>query len=458
MGNSEPPDMPDKQIALALNMRGNKPKTDYRVAQASKRVFRYTRQWPWQWAVRFPPKKKWSVPLVVELAQLLGGIYRKSINTNTGNGSLEIARRFLHKRARERDRRCPQMIRSDVDEALRYFKVETRRKLPEAQQTSQAIRTGRVADLVGSDTESQPDEIPRHDRDITGSLIPAEDESESFGNDERWNEREPVISTGSSARFRKRMLSPTKAFNIEKRPRVADSEASQVAESAHILSPDMTARAACRMSASTKTNFAGIIDTIAPLLAEAQAEKEILARDLSMLRQSIRDNEDAIERAVTATIQNGVVDGMRETLKQQEERKDQIKVAKVNFEQDPLLPLMTQDLMSQIRRFHDTQIQECDVTISRTKDEIQRVVEEASESNKGVIRRLKAELKENRYGAWRKEGDLKKVDERLIGYRLFTSLAELGSSGISTLIINSERRELFLFDMIAEVRTGDQPR
>lgn len=74
MGNLEPPEMLDKDIALALNMRGNIPETDSRVAQASKRVFRYTGQWPWQWAARFLPKKKWSVPLVVELAQLPGGI------------------------------------------------------------------------------------------------------------------------------------------------------------------------------------------------------------------------------------------------------------------------------------------------------------------------------------------------------------------------------------------------
>lgn len=243
MGNLELPDMPDKEIALALNMQGNKPKTDSRVAQASKRVFRYTGQWPWQWVVRFLPKKKWSVPLVVELAQLLGGIYQKSVNTSADNGSLETARRFLRKRARHRNRRCPQITRGDLNEALRYFEVETRRKLPDAQQTSQTTQPGRVADSLGTDTESQADEIPRQDSAINEGMIAAEDGSEGSNNNEESDEHEPVISTGGSARFREPMLSPTGEFHIEQRSQVSDSQAGQIAQSSHSPSPNMTAEA-----------------------------------------------------------------------------------------------------------------------------------------------------------------------------------------------------------------------
>lgn len=207
------------------------------------------------------------------------------------------------------------------------------------------------------------------------------------------------------------------------------------------------------MSASTTTDFAGIIDTIAPLLAEAQAEREILARDLSVLRQSIQQKEDVIKRAVTVIFQTEVVDGMREALRQQQERKEQIKAAKVKFEQILSSLVMSQELISQKRRFYRTQMQEWDETISWTKAGIQRVVEEASKSNKEVIHCLESQLKEIRYREWRVEGDLKEVDERVIGYRLLLSLAELGSPGISTLLANSERHELFLFDMIAEIRT-----
>ena len=130
-----------------------------------------------------------------------------------------------------------------MNEALRYFDVKTRRKLPDAQQTSQTTQPGRVADLEVTDTESQADESLREDRDINEELISAEDESEGSTNKEQSNDHKPVMPTGDSARLREPMLSPAEEFHIEQRSRVGDSQTGQIAQSVHSLSPNMSARA-----------------------------------------------------------------------------------------------------------------------------------------------------------------------------------------------------------------------
>jgi hypothetical protein len=243
LGNFEPHDIPVEQIVRALNRLSKTPSTDERVARASRRVFRYTKQWPWQWAARFLPRKKWTVPLVEELAQLLRGIYKKSVKTGTGHGTLENTRRFLYNHARDRDQRNPQMTLGDLHEAFRYFKVKTKRKIPRTQQTSQTTPTRRVTDLVDSDTETEPDEIPTEENDTNEGLIVTQDEIGGFDGGDRQSDHCPVLHTKGSVRLRKRTLSRVEDFNIEKRPRVAGIETDQVTQSPISISPSPTARA-----------------------------------------------------------------------------------------------------------------------------------------------------------------------------------------------------------------------
>ena len=138
----------------------------------------------------------------------------------------------------------------------------------------------------------------------------------------------------------------------------------------------------CPTSASATTIFANLVDAIAPVLVELEARKESLTCDLSILRQSIRDKEDAIKRTVTATVQTEVIDSMRGALRKHEEEREQMQIAKGNFEQSLSTFKMTQDMISYIYQGYNTQIQEWDEIILRTKTEIQHAVEEALRSNK----------------------------------------------------------------------------
>lgn len=209
----------------------------------------------------------------------------------------------------------------------------------------------------------------------------------------------------------------------------------------------------CPISASTTTIFVNIVDTIAPVLVELEARKESLTCDLSVLRQSIRDKEDAIKRAVTATVQTEVIDSMRRALRKHEGEREQIEIAKGDFEQSLSTFKMTQDMISYNYQGYNTQIREWDEIISRTETEIQHAVEEALRSNKVEIDDLKAALEKDKCRAWRLEGDVKETNDHLKSCRLCTSLGQLGSPGISTLMANLERHGVFLFHMIAEVRT-----
>ncbi|KAI5465051.1 hypothetical protein BGZ63DRAFT_422030 [Mariannaea sp. PMI_226] len=419
----------------------------YRVARASETIFELVNQWPWDWAAGFLPRKKWTITMTEELAQLLKGIHKISTNQNSHRGSFQQAKIFLQRQACKRNRKSPHLSGDDIREAIIHFGVNSRRKWAIERRRSMQMQRRKVTEIISSESEEEVfEDDSKGEEDAKSSPSDTEDEWESCENDEKDSDSGTSASQNRNRPGLKSLARPSfELFQAEKRARVTEQGATDDLQLMSTVSISTTSAANHPdQSAPNPRNqpqtISDLIGTLDLLQARDQEGAKMIAHNLTMLRSSIRDREISIVEVTTMATNSETLTELHQDLKTHMERKHEIENGKMFFEQNCHHMAINEDLMVQLLAHHESRLRECDEAITRMQLGID---EEVMQLNAQKVFDFQMQLEKDKEEVQRLEACEGETARNLDYYRVIGSLVKLGPSRLATLMAAMEAHGIF---------------
>ncbi|KAM0551867.1 hypothetical protein ACHAPJ_008203 [Fusarium lateritium] len=448
----------DEQIRINLGRPEGEPSTDKRVGGASRTIFKITGQYPWKWAAGFPPRF-WTVDMVGNLRQLVKGFNDKTPGNTRGNNCQEV-KDWLRDQARRRDMRAPRLTEDDLQDALKYYNIETKTRAKMSQKITQTGALTSAAEIV---------DLTYHDdaeSDTESSLFIEDDYDERIAADHDQDNKSiiPLMSSNEATlQPQKRSGPPLECSQAHKRARIFDPEDTGGIQLDTIMSEDITVSQEAPVSKDATANdtclsrfvpdvpyrprdIADLIDGINHLRSKKEKEKEHITRTLTELRASMRANEACI---TPSSIVNHVsLDKLRLILKKHKTEREDIQKGKEFFEQHHQDLALGAAFIAKNNRHYETSLRDCDELIKQTQLQIDTELKKAAQRTSGI----KAQLESDTAETLRLEVRELKAVQNSEFYRVISSLAKLGPSGLETLLNKFKYDNIPLPSLVEEIQ------
>ncbi|RMJ16768.1 hypothetical protein CDV36_003535 [Fusarium kuroshium] len=393
-------------------------KYDRRYIRAAQRIFDATKQWPWEWAADFLPKKAWSYSMLEEIARTLEELKRRSTEANFHSSAYNL-REFLRKRAHERDENDPHLNPGDVRKAMEHFGVGRNAKQP--------AKTSRDAGVDGEKSR----------------LENRKNANDRFSG-ENGNQQGEMQNEFDAAGF----TSPVIIGN-RKRPGEAFDNP-QAKKSARRDEPENHGGPTIGGPAPTMTQTEGLINLVdlvqfpvTPRVADigrfnaftratTQTSLDEIKNQLSAARLSMRARETSLDEAALRGVTSRTLEELRWTLGNAIEAKKKTERAKAFFDRHQIEMALDPVLASQVAEQYETRLFECDEGIAHAEAKLQRM-EEAYAAKCQEWEKLQSQLHEDKEKVKHLEASHEHFTLQLEYYRTIGDLTKLGPYGVASL-------------------------
>ncbi|WZH45236.1 uncharacterized protein QYS62_006279 [Fusarium acuminatum] len=382
-----------------------------RVGDASRTVLRLSGQWPWDLTSGFLPKR-WGVEILENLRKLLRIAHRQVATVDYGH-NFQVVKEYLQECATKRNARHPHLKNSDVIDACDYFSIDNYRS-EAVQTTTSRTRIRRVTTLLssseddGEDHNGDEDYEDHSDGEIDSHEVSARDEWEDWGDYDGFTEDEETAMGGMVATG-KRSRSSSVLSRAPKRACTSDAD-----------------------TAGNDTNGVVSPDALPSSTREVARQKELDAatRSLQDITASIQANESS---ALQESTSNKIIDTLCSDMKRYETEREKILKGR-RFVQDHHedMALGSEDMAKTMRQY-EVRLDECNQLIAQANAD---VLEELGQVAQKEID-LKAE--ERRLCVHHQ-----KAIEEVTRCQTIGTLMRLGSSGMTTLLLQLEERNVNL--------------
>ncbi|RSL39372.1 hypothetical protein CEP53_014105 [Fusarium sp. AF-6] len=367
-----------------------------RYIRAAQRTFDATKQWPWEWAADFLPKKAWSYSMLEEIARTLEELERRSTEANCHSSAYNL-REFLRKRARERDESDPHLNPGDVRKAMEHFGVGRNAK-----------RTAETGENGNQQGETQ------NELDAAGFTSP--------------------VTTGN-----------------RKRPGEA-SDNPQTKKSARRDEPENHGGPTIGGPAPTMTQTEGLINLVQRVHGEKQLapfpskivssienQRAATQTSLDRIENQLRDailsmwaRETSLDEVALHGVTSRMLEELRRTLGNAIEAKKKTERAKAFFDRHQTEMALDPALASQVTEQYETRLFECDEGIAHAEAKLQRM-EEAYTAKCQEREKLQSQLHEAEEKVKHLEASCEHFTLQLEYYRTIGDLTKLGAHGVASL-------------------------
>ncbi|KAH7251550.1 hypothetical protein BKA59DRAFT_500215 [Fusarium tricinctum] len=406
--------MSDQQIATRLNWVVRRSTSGKRVGDASRTVLRLSGQWPW------------GVEILENLRKLLRIAH--------------LVKEDLQECATKRSVRHPHLKNSDVIDACDYFSIDNYRS-EAVQTTTSRTRIRRVTTLLssgeddGEDHNGDEDYEGHSDGEIDSHEVSARDEWEDWGDYDGFTEDEETAMGGMVATG-KRSRSSSVLSRAPKRACTSDADAAGNDTNA-VVSPDAlpssTKESRSHPDSTRPQSLIDLIPTPESLQLARQKELDAATRSLQDITASIQANESS---ALQESTSNKIIDTLCSDMKRYETEREKILKGR-RFVQDHHedKALGSEDMAKTMRQY-EVRLDECNQLIAQANAD---VLEELGQVAQKEID-LKAE--ERRLCVHHQ-----KAIEEVTHCQTIGTLMRLGSSGMTTLLLQLEERNVNLVDL-----------
>lgn len=443
--------MSDQQIAKRLGWVMRRPTMGKRVGDASRAVFWLSGQWPWDLIADFLPKK-WSIPIVENLRRLFRTVHRRVATVDYGH-NFQVVKDYLQGCATKRNGCHPHLRNSDVKDACNYFSAHDYRS-EAVQTTTVRTRIRRITTSSGSgensgDDEGDSDDCEDHsDGDIDSDAASSEDEWENWVDYQYTDDEETAMEC--TVAIRKRSRSSSVLSRAPKRACTSDTDAaSNDMDDVMSLdaSPCVTREVNPRFSHPRSTmiehtqshshsdlthtpNLADLIPALESLQLEKEKQLDATTRSLHEITASIQASELS---ASQSSASNKIIDNLCLDMKRYEiEREKILKIKNFVEEHHDNMEMGAEDIAKAMQQYK-ARLEECDQLIAQANAD---VLEEL-----GLIAQKDFDLKaeERRLCVHHQ-----KAIEEVMHCQTIGTLTRLGSSGMTTLLLELEEKNIDL--------------
>ncbi|KAF4436797.1 hypothetical protein F53441_13182 [Fusarium austroafricanum] len=215
--NNASHNMSDKEIASKLKWHMRRSTMGKRVGDAARTIFKLSRQWPWELAAGFLPKR-WGVEILENLRKLC----RTAERNADCKKDFQQVKDYLRDCVMKRDRKHPCLKSSDVLQAWAHFAVDDYVK---SEATHASITSANIKPYSGGVEDE--DESCKEEEESDASGVDSEDEWEDwtgydhFGDDdaEMADQKDAVAASAKRPRSASAISqSPKRARTDEKHP------------------------------------------------------------------------------------------------------------------------------------------------------------------------------------------------------------------------------------------------
>ncbi|KAG5655453.1 hypothetical protein KAF25_000702 [Fusarium avenaceum] len=443
--------MSDQQIAKKLGWVMRRPTMGKRFGDASRAVFWLSGQWPWDLTAGFLPKK-WGIQIMENLRRLFRTVHRHVATVDYGH-NFQVVKDYLQDCATKRDGCHPHLRNSDVTDACDYFSAHDYRS-EVVQTTTVRTQIRCITTLSGpgedsGDDEGDDDDCEDHsDGDIDSDTASSEDEWEDWVDYQYTDDEETAMEC--TVAIRKRSRSSSVLSRAPKRVCTSDTDAAgddMDDVMSFDASPSVIREVNPRFSHPRSTmiehtqshshsdlahtpNLADLI----PALESLQLEKE---KQLDAATRSLHEITASIQTSELSTLQSSassrIIDNLCSDMKRYEtEREKILKGRKFVEEHHDDMGMGVEDIAKTMQKY-DARLGECDQLIAQANADVLEELELIAQQGFD----LKAE--ERRLCVHHQ-----RAIEEVMHCQTIGTLTRLGSSGMTTLLLELEEKNIDL--------------
>lgn len=443
--------MSDQQIAEKLGWVMRRPTMGKRFGDASRAVFWLSGQWPWELMADFLPKR-WGIPIVENLRRLIRTVHRRVATVDYGH-NFQVVKDYLRGCATKRSKRRPHLKSSDVKDACDYFSAHDYRS-EAVQTTTVRTRTRRISTSSGSgensgDDEGDGDDCEDHsDGDIDSDATSSEDEWEDWIDHQYADDEETAMECAVA--IRKRSRSSSVLSRAPKRACTSDIDAAgNDMDDVMSLdaSPSVTREVNPPFSHPRSTmiehtqshshsdlahtpNLTDLIPALESLQLEKEKQLDTATRSLHDITASIQARELS---ASQSSVSNKTIDKLCSDMKRYEiEREKILKIKNFVEEHHDNMEMGAEDIAKAMQQYK-ARLEECDQLIAQANADVLEELELIAQQDFD----LKAEKR-------RLCVHHQRAIEEVMHCQTIGTLTKLGSSGMTTLLLELEEKNIDL--------------
>ncbi|KAF4973135.1 hypothetical protein FSARC_479 [Fusarium sarcochroum] len=426
--------MSDEQIRINLGRSQGKSSSDSYVGGACRTIFKITNQYPWEWATGFAPRK-WTIDVVRHLRNLIKGFSDKTQGNNHINTCQEV-KNWLRAQASKRDMHAPQLTEDDLQDALKYFMIETKTRAKASKKTTETGPSTSALEVVGVTYHDDEED------DTESSLFIDDDLDEHFAQDHDQDNKSSIFMSSNEATPGppKRSGSPHECSQAHKRARLIQPQDADVQPDT-AMSNDITVSQETSVSKYLTTandtclsrfvpdtsyrpeSITDLINGSDHLRSKKEKEKEHITRALTELRASMQAKENCM--TPSTAVNHAALDKLRRTVRKYKETKEEIKSGKDFFEQHHQDLAVGAAVVASYYHNYKRRLRDCDELIKQTQLQIQEKLKKAAQNTSGI----KAQLEKDMAETLRLEARELEIVQYLEYYHVIGSLMKLGPPG-----------------------------